>query len=47
MGEFLLLYDDLRTTDVPDQVLLDFFQTTYEAGANLAGWNRDMLERRS
>jgi hypothetical protein len=46
LGEFLLLYDDLRTTSVPEQVLLDFFRTTYEAGATLAGWNRDLLERR-
>lgn len=47
MGEFFLLYDDIRTTDTPAQMILDFFQSTYEAGANLARWDRATLERRS
>jgi hypothetical protein len=28
-------------------MLLDFLQTTYEAGADLAGWDRQALERRN
>ena len=43
-GEFLLMYDDVRATSSPDDVLMTFFQTTYEAGADLAGWNRRELE---
>lgn len=45
MKEFILLYDDLRNADLPEEVLLDFLQTTYEAGANLAAWDRAALER--
>lgn len=40
-----LLYNDLRRMDNPHEALLDFMQSSYEAGANLAGWNRDELER--
>ncbi|MCY1081718.1 DUF5996 family protein [Archangium lansingense] len=43
--EFLLKYDDVRAASNPRQLLLDFFQSTYEAGANLGGWNRERLER--
>ena len=45
MKEFFLLYDNVRTSDSPPQTLMDFCQTTYEAGANLAGWDRSSLER--
>ena len=41
----ILLYEDLRTMDDPRTALLDFLQSSYEAGANLAGWNRAELER--
>jgi hypothetical protein len=44
-GLFLLLYDDLRNTADPEGVLLDFLQSTYEAGATLAKWDRAALER--
>ena len=44
MSEFLLKYEDVRTSENPDQTILDFLQTTYEAGANLAEWNRANLE---
>ena len=40
-----LLYDDLRIMDDPHAALLDFLQSSYDAGANLAGWNRAELER--
>jgi hypothetical protein len=45
MGEFFLKYDDMRSADSPEEVLQKFLQTTYEAGANLAHWDRDLLER--
>jgi hypothetical protein len=45
MKEFFLLYDDMRTSASPEQTLMDFCQSTYEAGADLAGWNRAVLER--
>lgn len=44
-GLFLLLYDDMRNAADPDAVLMDFLQSTYEAGANLANWDRPALER--
>jgi hypothetical protein len=46
LGEFLLLYDDVRTAADPESFLMDFLQSTYEAGANLAKWDRPALERR-
>jgi len=42
---FVLLYDDVRRADDPDRRLMEFLQTTYEAGANLAKWDRAALER--
>lgn len=45
LGEFLLMYDDVRRSANPEQALLEFLQSTYEAGANLAGWPRTELER--
>ena len=45
LSEFLLHYEDVRTAQDPDEVLLAFLQGTYEAGANLAGWDRHALER--
>jgi len=45
MKEFFLPYDAVRSSDSPETTLMDFCQTTYEAGANLAGWDRAALER--
>jgi hypothetical protein len=45
MGEFLLMYDDVRTAESPQTALLDFCQSTYEAAADLANWDRGALER--
>jgi hypothetical protein len=45
LSEFILPYDDVRNASLPPQVLMDFLQTTYEAGARHAGWNRAELER--
>jgi hypothetical protein len=44
LKEFVLPYERVRTADRPDEVLLQFLQSTYEAGANLAGWDRAALE---
>ena len=45
LGEFVLPYDAVRTAENPDQALLDFLQSTYEAAAIAAKWDRDALER--
>jgi len=45
MKEFLLPYDAVRQSPSPESALMDFLQSTYEAGANLAKWNRKALER--
>jgi hypothetical protein len=45
LSEFVLLYDDVRNASDPDGALMDFCQSTYEAGANLARWDRASLER--
>ncbi|WP_373048012.1 DUF5996 family protein [Vulgatibacter sp.] len=44
-GEFLLRYEDVRRADDPVATLLGFLQSSYEAGARLAGWERTLLER--
>jgi hypothetical protein len=45
LGEFLLMYDDVRNAKSPTANLVDFCQSTYDAGATLAHWDRDSLER--
>jgi len=45
LSEFLFLYDDVRNAADPNAVLMEFCQSTYEAGANLAHWDRASLER--
>jgi hypothetical protein len=45
LGEFILKYDDLRAQASPDAVLMEFIESTYEAAAKLAGWDRTSLER--
>jgi Family of unknown function (DUF5996) len=44
LGEFILPYDAVRTAAAPDQALLDFLQSTYEAAADAAHWDRRALE---
>lgn len=44
MGEFVLPYTAVRTADDPAGTLLSFLQTTYEAAADLADWDRKALE---
>lgn len=45
LKEFLLMYDDVRLMASPHDALMDFLQSTYEAAANLANWDRAALER--
>ncbi|MBD0332287.1 MAG: hypothetical protein ICV66_06490 [Chitinophagaceae bacterium] len=44
MGEFLLPYDVVRQSHNPEEILLQFLQSTYEAAANTAQWHREKLE---
>ena len=44
LREFILPYDVVRTSASPDDTLLEFLQTTYEAAADLAHWDRAALE---
>jgi hypothetical protein len=46
LREFILAYDVVRQSKSPDETLLEFLQTTYEAAANLGKWDRNALERR-
>ncbi len=45
LGEFVLPYEAVRNSDAPDESLHAFFQTAYEAAADLASWDRQTLER--
>jgi len=45
LGEFILMYDDVRRAASPSAVLLEFCESTYAAGADLAGWDRASLDR--
>ena len=47
LKEFILMYDAVRLAPKPEQTLLDFLESTYEAGAALARWPRAELERGS
>jgi hypothetical protein len=43
MKEFLLPYDEVRRSPDPTAAILEFAQSTYDAGATLAGWDRQAL----
>jgi Family of unknown function (DUF5996) len=47
MGEFLLMYDDVRAAESPKAAVLDFCQSTYDAAADLGKWDREALEKPS
>jgi uncharacterized protein DUF5996 len=47
LGEFLLMYEDVRKARSPSSTLLDFCHSTYEAAAILGDWDRGSLERSS
>jgi hypothetical protein len=44
-NDFVIKYEDVRRAASPRAALLDFLQSTYDAGADLGGWNRAELER--
>jgi hypothetical protein len=44
LGEFVLPYEEMRRSADPDAVLLAFLQTTYDAAADCARWDRAALE---
>src|SRR4029077_19870876 len=44
LREFILPYDAVRTADSPDNVLLDFAQSAYDAASKLGKWDRAALE---
>jgi hypothetical protein len=44
LGEFVLPYEAVRTSDDPDRAVAQFLQSSYEAAANLGGWDRSLLE---
>lgn len=46
LGEFILPYEAVRTAANPDEALMAFLQSTYEAAAEHAGWNRQALEQK-
>jgi hypothetical protein len=45
LGEFILRYDEVRAAERPEEALMGFLETTYAAGADAAGWDREGLER--
>jgi hypothetical protein len=45
LGEYILQYDDVRRAEAPRDTVLEFLQSTYEAGARLAGWDRAQLDK--
>jgi hypothetical protein len=45
LKEFILKYDDVRRANSPDDAVLEFLQSSYEAAVELAGWDRAALER--
>jgi Family of unknown function (DUF5996) len=44
LSEFILMYDDVRRAGSPDEALREFLESTYDAGARLAQWDRAALE---
>lgn len=44
LGEFLLPYDAVRSAADPEATLMDFLKSTYQAAADLGGWDRATLE---
>ncbi len=47
LSEFILPYEIVRTAEDPDEVLLAFLQSTYDAAATTARWDRDALDRQN
>jgi Family of unknown function (DUF5996) len=45
MADFILPYESVRSLSSPDDAVLEFFQSVYDAGADLAHWDRAALDR--
>jgi hypothetical protein len=45
LGEFVLPYEAIRREASPDELLLEFLESSYAAAADLGKWDRDALER--
>lgn len=45
LGEFVLPYESVRTADSPEESLMAFLESTYQAAATTAGWDREALEQ--
>ena len=46
LREFILPYDAVRTAEKPDEVLLEFAQSAYDAASKLGKWDRDALKEK-
>lgn len=46
LGEYIFRYDDVRLQASPEEALLEFMNSSYSAAADLARWDRKLLERR-
>ena len=44
MGEFFLMYDDVRKATFPEKMLMEFLQSTYDAAADTGNWDKKALE---
>jgi hypothetical protein len=44
LGEFILLYEDIRKSSNPEKMIIDFLQSTYRESVKLAGWDLRSLE---
>jgi hypothetical protein len=44
LSEFILMYDDVRRAEAPEESLYAFLESSYEAGSRLAKWDRTSLE---
>ncbi|HLJ50493.1 MAG TPA: DUF5996 family protein [Bryobacteraceae bacterium] len=47
LKEYFLMYEDARKAPSPKEAVMEFLQSTYDAGATLGGWDRAALERPS
>ncbi|QFT56727.1 DUF5996 family protein [Microbulbifer sp. THAF38] len=45
LAEFILPYDEVRRSTSPDETLMTFLQSTYEAAASTGKWDRSALEK--
>ena len=45
LADFILPYEAVPSAPSPDDAVLEFYQSAYDAGANLAGWDRAALDR--